>query len=214
MPLVIHPRIGKGLRRVAALTALACFAGPAAAQAACPTPPTVKAFQAFGDSSDYFLAPNGGFESGATSWTLSNASVGYGNESHFLRSASDSHSLRIVPGGKAVSAAICLDTTRTGYRFFARQAGYTAGPDLMVSVRFTGADGITREQQIDQLTGANYRSWTPSRFWAPSTAAQIFQAIGFTANDTASVRLVFTAENETGPSWQIDDLYVDPYRTG
>jgi len=214
MPLVIHPRIGKGLRRAAALTVLACFAGPAAAQAACPTPPTVKAFQAFGDSSDYFLAPNGGFESGATAWTLSNASVGSGNESHYLHGKSDSRSLRVAPGGKAVTAAICLDTTRTGYRFFARQPGNGAGPDLNVSVRFVGKDGISREQQIDTLTEGNYRSWTPSRFWAPSIAAQMFQAIGLTVDDTASVRLVFAAENAAGPAWQLDDLYIDPYRTG
>src|ERR687886_323383 len=81
MPLVIHPRLGKGLRRVAALTALACFAGPAVAQAACPTAPTVKAFQALGDSSDYFLAPGGSFESGASGWSLTGASVVSGNES-------------------------------------------------------------------------------------------------------------------------------------
>jgi hypothetical protein len=214
MPLVIHPRIGKGLRRVAVLTALACFAGPAAAQAACQAPPTVKAFQAFGDSSDYFLAQNGGFESGTTGWTLSNASVGGGNESNYLHGKSDSHSLKVVAGGKAVTSKICLDTTRTGYRFFARQPGNSVGPNLHVSVRFVGQDGIAHEQQIDTLTGAGYRSWAPSRFWAPSVAAQIFQAIGFTANDTASVRLVFAADNTPGPPWQLDDLYIDPYRTG
>jgi hypothetical protein len=214
MPLVIHPRIGKGLRRVAALTALACFAGPAAAQAACPTAPTTKAFKAFGDSSDYFLAPNGGLESGATGWTLSNASVGSGNESAHLHGSGDSHSLKIVPGGKAVTAAFCLDTTRTGYRFFARQPGNGAGPDLKVSVRWVGTDGVSRDQQIDTLAAANNRSWTPSRLWDPSIATAIFQRIGFTANDTASVRLVFEAENESGPAWQLDDLYVDPYRTG
>jgi hypothetical protein len=214
MPLVMHPRIGKGVRRVAALAVLACFAGPAAAQAACPTPPTAKAFQAFGDSSDYFLAPNGGFESGTAAWTVSNASVVSGNESYKLHGAGDSRSLRLAPGGTAVTAAICLDTTRTGYRFFARQPGNAAGPDLNVSVRFVGKDGITRERQIDTLAEGNYRSWAPSRFWAPSVAAQMFQAIGLTVDDTATVRLVFTAENVPGPAWQLDDLYIDPYRTG
>ena len=37
---------------------------PAAAQAACPATPTTKAFQAFGDTNDYSLVPNGGFETG------------------------------------------------------------------------------------------------------------------------------------------------------
>jgi hypothetical protein len=214
MPLVIHPRIGKSARRVAALTALACFAVPAAAQAACPTPPTAKVFQSFGDSSDYFLAPNGGFESGTTAWTVSNASVVSGNESSQLHGSADAHSLRIAPGGEAVSAPICVDTTRTGYRFFARQPGAVAGSSLKVSIRFVGPDGVARDQQIDTLSGASYQPWTPSRFWDPSIATRIFQQLGFTADTTASMRLVFDAANVYGASWRIDDLYVDPYRTG
>src|SRR3954454_10127453 len=161
MPLVIHPRIGKGLRRVALLTALACFAGPAAAQAACPTGPTLKAFQAFGDSSDYFLAANGGLELGTTDWTLSNASVVTGNESYFLNAGSDTHSLLLAPGGKAVTAPFCIDTTRTGYRFFARQPGEASGAPLKASIRYVGRDGLARDQQIDTLAGAAYRSWAP-----------------------------------------------------
>jgi hypothetical protein len=214
MPLVIHPRIGKRSRKIAMLTALACFAVPAAAQAACPTPPTAKAFQAFGDSSDYFLAPNGGFESGTTSWSVSNASVVSGNESSQLHGSADSHSLRIAPGGEAVSAPICIDTTRTGYRFFARLPGAVNGSSLKVSIRFTGADGVTRDLPIDTLGGASYQSWTPSRFWDPSIATRVFQQLGFTADTTASIRLVFDASNVYGASWRIDDLYVDPFRTG
>jgi hypothetical protein len=212
MPLVIHPRIGKSARRVAALTALACFALPAAAQAACPTPPTVKAFQAFGDSSDYFLADNGGFESGTTAWTVSNASVVSGNESSHVHGSADARSLKIAPGGEAVSSPICVDTTRTGYRFFARQPGL--GPDMKVSIRFVGPDGVARDLPVDTLPGAGYQSWTPSRFWDPSIATQIFRQLGFTADTTASIRLVFDVANVSGAAWRIDDVYIDPYRTG
>lgn len=214
MPLVIHPRIGKSARRIAALTALGCFAVPAAAQAACPTPPTAKVFRAFGDSSDYFLAPNGGFESGTTAWTVSNASVVSGNESSQLHGSADAHSLRIAPGGEAVSAPICVDTTRTGYRFFARHPGAVSGPSMKVSIRLAGPDGVARDLPIDTLDGATYQSWTPSRFWDPSIAAGIFKQLGFTADDTTSVRLVFDVAGDYGASWRIDDLYIDPYRTG
>ena len=215
MPLVIHPRIGKSARRVAALTALACFAVPAAAQAACPTPPTAKVFQAFGDSSDYFLAANGGFESGTTNWTVSNASVVSGNESSQLHGSADAHSLKIAPGGEAVSAPICVDTTRTGYRFFARQPGAASGgSNLKVSIRFVGSDGVARDLAVDSLSGPTYQSWAPSHFWDPSIATRVFQQLGFTADTTASIRLVFDADNTSGASWRIDDLYVDPYRTG
>jgi hypothetical protein len=214
MPLVIHPRLPKRFRYAAVLAAAACFAAPAAAQAACDPVPTTKAFQPFGDSSDYFLADNGGFESGSAGWELTNASVVSGNESYFLNSKGDTHSLSIAPGGRAVTSPICIDTTRTGFRFFAQQARNSIGPNLKVSIRWTGPDGVTRLLRVDRLFGANYSSWAPSRFWAPEFAAQLFTRLGFTAADTASVRLVFEVDNVAGPAWRIDDLYIDPFRAG
>jgi hypothetical protein len=214
MPLVIHPRLSKRFRYAAALAAAACFAAPAAAQAASDPVPTVKAFQPFGDSSDSFLADNGGFESGSAGWQLTNASVVSGNESYFLNGKGDTHSLSIAPGGRAVSSPICVDTTRTGYRFFAQQAKSPAATNLKVSLRWVGPTGVTRYVRVDTLAGANYSSWAPSRFWAPQLAAQLFTRLGLTAEDTASVRLVFEADNVAGPAWRIDDLYIDPFRAG
>ena len=214
MPLVIHPRLPKRFRYAALLAAAACFAAPAAAQAACDPVPTTKAFQPFGDSSEYFLADNGGFESGAAGWELTKASVVAGNESYYLNGKGDTRSLSIAPGGRAVSGAFCVDTTRTGFRFFAQQAKSPASPNLKVSLRWVGPDGVTRYVRVDTLAGANYTSWAPSRFWAPQLAAQLFKRLGFTAEDTASVRLVFEAANVAGPAWRIDDLYIDPFRAG
>jgi hypothetical protein len=214
MPFVIHPRLPKRFRLAAALIAVTCFVTPAAAQAACEPIDTTKAFQAFGDSSEYFLAPNGGLESGSAGWALANASVVSGNESYFLNGKGDARSLAIAPGGRAISDEFCVDTTRTGFRFFAQQAASWRAPDLLVSIRWVGPDGLTRLIRVDRLAGANYRSWAPSRFWAPQLAAQLFKRLGFTEKDTAAVRLVFQVENETGPGWRIDDLYIDPFRAG
>jgi hypothetical protein len=214
MPLVIHPRLPKRFRYAAVLAAAACFAAPAAAQAACDEVATTKAFTAFGDSSDYFLADNGGFESGSAGWQLTNASVVAGNESYFLNGKGDKSSLSISPGGRAVSNPICIDTTRTGYRFFAQQARSAIAPNLKVSLRWVGPDGVTRYVRVDSLAGANYSSWAPSRFWAPQLAAQLFQRLGLTPEQTATVRLVFAVDNVAGPAWRIDDLYIDPFRAG
>jgi hypothetical protein len=214
MPLVIHPRLPKRFRYAAILAAAACFAAPAAAQAACDPLPTTQAFAAFGDASDYFLAENGGFESGSAGWQLTNASVVSGNESYFLGGRGDTHSLSIAPGGRAVSNPICVDTTRTGYRFFAQQAKSVAAPNLKVSLRWVGPDGVARYVRVDTLAGANYSAWTPSRFWAPQLAAQLFQRLGLTPESTATVRLVFDVDNVAGPAWRIDDLYIDPFRAG
>ena len=214
MPLVIHPRLPKRFRYAAILAAAACFAAPAAAQAACDPVPTTKAFQPFGDSSEYFLAENGGFESGSAGWQLTNASVVAGNESYFLNGAGDKYSLSIAPGGRAVSNPICIDTTRTGYRFFAQQVKGSAAPNLKVSLRWVGPDRVTRYVRVDSLAGANYTSWAPSRFWAPQLAAQLFQRLGLTPEQTATVRLVFDVDSGVGPAWRIDDLYIDPFRAG
>ena len=214
MPLVIHPRLPKRFRYAAVLAAAAAFAAPAAAQAACDPVPTTQAFQALGDSSDYFLADHGGFEAGSAGWQLTNASVVSGNESYYLNGRGDSRSLSIAPGGRAVSSPICVDTTRTGYRFFAQQAKSYAAPNLKVSLRWVGPDGVTRYVRVDSLAGANSSSWAPSRFFAPQLAAQLFQRLGLDPEETANVRLVFDVDSGTGPAWRIDDLYIDPFRAG
>ena len=120
MPYVLRPR---GLRTglTALLSAVAVFVVPAAAQAACPSTPTTKAFQAFGDSNDYSLAPNGGFESGAGGWSLSGARVASGNESWSVRAPGDSKSLAIDATGTAVSPPVCIDISRPTFRFFAKR---------------------------------------------------------------------------------------------
>ena len=111
MPYVLRPR---GLRAgfTALLSALAVFVVPAAAQAACATTPTTKAFQAFGDSNDYSLVPNGGFETGADGWSLSGSAVTAGNEPWTVHGAGDSKSLAIAAAGVAVSPTVCVDITR------------------------------------------------------------------------------------------------------
>src|SRR4051794_18382799 len=89
MPLVIHPRIRRNARRVALMTALACFGATGSALAACPTAPTTEPFTQFGDTADYSLAPGGSFENGAAGWLLNGNILGSGNESFLANSNSD-----------------------------------------------------------------------------------------------------------------------------
>jgi hypothetical protein len=206
MPLVIHPRIGKGLRRVAAVTVLACFGVPAAAQAACPTPPTVKAFQAFGDSSDYFLAPNGSFESGASGWSLTGASVASGNESSKVHGSADSKSLAIKATGRAVSPSFCVAIQHPTFRLFARRTSGTWGT-LNVKLRWKDSTGATNETVVSSL-GSSDTAWHPAGRIALSTVLPLWNA-----DQTASVQIVLDPE-DYGGDWAVDDLYIDPFRTG
>jgi hypothetical protein len=206
LPYVLRPR---GLRTglIALLSAVAVFLVPAAAQAACGSTPTTKAFQAFGDSNDYSLVPNGGFESGTTGWSLSNASVALGNESYSVRAAGDSKSLAIGAAGTAVSPTVCIDINHPTYRFFARRTSGSWGV-LNLRVRWQDAPGHTTDTTIAALD-SNFGTE-----WRASPALNIASLLGlWNADQDKSVQLVFDPENYGG-SWAIDDVYVDPYGRG
>ncbi|HSS58702.1 MAG TPA: hypothetical protein VLK59_11885 [Solirubrobacteraceae bacterium] len=204
LPYVLRPR---GLR--AGLTALlsvaAVFVVPAAAQAACQSTSTTKAFQAFGDSNDYSLVPNGGFELGAGGWSLTGARVTAGNESWSVRGANDSRSLAIDAGGTAVSPTVCVDLSRPTMRFFARRTSGSWGV-LNVRVRWQDQSGRTNETTVSSLdlgTG-----------WNAAPALNIARLLPLWNDDQDySVQFVFDPENYGG-SWAIDDVYVDPYGRG
>jgi hypothetical protein len=206
LPYVLRPR---GLRTglTALLSAVAVFVVPAAAQAACPSTPTTKPFQAFGDAHDYSLVPNGGFESGAAGWSLSGAKPTFGNESWSVRAAGDSKSLAIDAGGTAVSPTVCVDLSRPTYRFFARRTSGSWGV-LNLRVRWQDSSGRTNETTIAALD-SNFGTG-----WSPTPAYNIASLLGlWNANQDVSVQLVFDPENYGG-SWAIDDVYVDPYGRG
>jgi hypothetical protein len=206
LPYVLRPR---GLRTglTAVLSALAVFVVPAAAQAACASTPTTKPFQAFGDSNNYSLAPNGGFESGTVGWSLPGARVTTGNESWSVRAPGDSKSLAIDAGGTAVSPTVCIDIKRPTYRFFARRTSGSWGV-LNLRVRWQDSSGHTNETTIAAL------DTTFGTAWRVSPIYNIASMLGLWNEDQdASVQLVFDPEN-SGGSWAIDDVYVDPYGRG
>ena len=202
MPYVLRPR---GLRPglTAVLSAVAILVVPAAAQAACSDTPTTKAFQAFGDSADYSLAPNGAFEAGSGGWSLDRASVVFGSESYGVHSRGDSRSLAIDAGGSAASPTICVDVARPTFRFFAKR---TSGSwaQMNVKLRWT-ANGVTNETVVGSIAGGTA--------WQPTTSLNLARSLPLGSDDSVDVQLVFDPENYGG-SWAIDDVYVDPYGRG
>ena len=206
LPYVLRPR---GLRAglIALVSAVAVFVVPAAAQAACPSTPTIKAFKAFNDNSDYSLVPNGGFEAGAAGWSLSRASVTYGNEPWKVGGAGDSKSLAIEAGGVAVSPTVCVDLSHPTYRFFARRTSGSWGV-LNLRVRWQDDSGRTNETTIAALDSNFGTSWGPS---ASLNLARLLPL--WHEDQDISVQLVFDPENYGG-NWAIDDVYVDPYARG
>ena len=206
MPFVMHPRVKKALRGGAALAAAAVFAAPGVAHA-CTQPATTQPFARFGDTADYWLAPGGAFEGGATGWELHNSAVVAGNESFFVDGASDGSSLEIQPGGDAVSPAFCVDPTNTTLRLFAKHSAGLTG-SLSVELLYTTAMGKYRVRVGGVVSG----SGSP---WAPTPVLDLANALpaGQVVKGDGSVQVRFAASQDAG-AWAIDDVYIDPYRFG
>lgn len=168
----------------------------------CTTPPLEQPFTHWGDGSTYVLAPQGSFESGAADWSLNRASVVTGNESYYVGNAGDSHSLKIAPGGSALSSTICVGLDRPSMRFFARSSGGLLSLSTMaVSVRFETSLGLVAELPIGIVT--------PNTNWRPSLPMPIIaNLLPLLPGQATPVQFRFTPVG--GSSWWIDDLYVDP----
>lgn len=154
-----------------------------------------QAFARFGDSRYYNFAPNGGLELGSYGWSLSGgASVVNGNESYYLHSSLDSHSLALPQGAGATTPLMCMGTSSTVIRFVYKGTG-----SLRVQVVERNLLGLVIGV-LDWTTISGSSSWQPS-----STVVNLDSLLGLVGAST--VQLKFTALN--GQS-QVDDVYVDP----
>ncbi len=205
MPLVTRSRARSAICRITALTCFAVLASTGAASAACPAQPVATPFQQWSDANNYFLVPGGSFEGSSddVGWSLDNASLTSGNESFQVNSGDDSQSLTIDAGGSATSPYFCVDNTMSSLRFFAQQLD--GGSDLQVDAL------VQRRYRVIVVPLADLADGSMPA-WAPTDP--IDGGAGALADShTISVALRFTAPSATG-SWQIDDVYVDPYRSG
>jgi hypothetical protein len=186
------------LLTLAAAAAVAVVAAPAG-NAALACSGTVQPFSQFGDQNSYFAFPNNGFESGTTGWKLSGASVVSGNEPWYVNGSGNS-SLTIGPGGSASTPKVCAALNAPHWRLFAHSNG--ANGSLTAQVIFYGLLGnVTGILNFTSFNASGYTSWEPSSF-VPSTLALPLLTY------SAQLRLTSTA---TSGTWQVDDVYVDPW---
>jgi hypothetical protein len=186
------------LLTLAAAAAVAVVAAPAG-NAALACTGTVQPFAQFGDYDSYFGFSNNGFESGTTGWKLSGASVGSGNEPWYVN-GSGSSSLVIGPGGSASTPKVCAALNAPHWRLFAHSNG--ANGSLTAQVIFYGLLGnVTGILNFTSFNASGYTTWEPTSF-IPSTLALPLLTY------SAQLRLTSTA---TSGTWQVDDVYVDPW---
>jgi hypothetical protein len=193
------------MRRLTLLIVLVCaLAGTSAtAQAGtvlggnCGSLATV--FAPWSDYASYYFAPNGGFESGTTGWTLSGgAAVTSGNDP-FNLSGRGTHALAIPTGGSA-SITVCYGLTYPAVRFVAAGAGGSA----VIHVR------VYAKSLLGVLSTLDGGRFTVASGWAPAPKlSTLFSALASPLG-TKSMQLQITVESGKA---LIDDLYVDPFLT-
>jgi hypothetical protein len=202
--LVIHPHVRRACRRITALTCLAMVSGTGVAFASCPAQSVSTPFSQWGDTNSYFLIPGGSFEGtrDEVGWRLTAAILTPGNEPFYVNGSTDSQLLTINGGGSATSPYFCVDNTMSSLRFFANQLA--AGSDLQVDALVQTPTGV-RTVSVADLADGSMSSWAPTQ---PITGGG-----GLQNGASVMVALRFSAPAAAG-AWQVDDIYVDPYRSG
>jgi hypothetical protein len=190
----------------AALAASALAAGsaaaapPPAAGAPCPTAATTAPFTAWQDAADYFMAPDGGAEAGAGAWTLQGgAGVVEGNEPFAIGGAADHRAIHLPAGSSATTAAMCVGSADRTLRFFLD--GPSTG-QLSVQAVYTTDGG--RETAMPLATAGGTGTWAIS-----DVISMRVNELAPQAGGSLQVALRFTPRGSG--SWNIDDVYVDPY---
>jgi hypothetical protein len=155
-------------------------------------------FAPWGDSRNYTFGTNGGLESGATGWSVSGpARVVEGNESFYVHSRYDRRSLALAAGSVAYTPNLCMGTTSTVLRFFAR-----SGDNGTVRVQ------VVLRNVLGQVLGVlQVSELSPGSSWQPGPSVlNLDSLLGLIG--VSSIQLKFTTLDG---SVQIDDVYVDPW---
>ena len=192
----------------AVLAALGATATPANAALgiACPSA-TSQAFAPWKDYAAYAYAPNGGFESGSTGWSLAGgAKVVAGNSSFFTHGAGERYSLSLPAGSSATSPPMCISLFSSKMRFFAANQG-SSSSRLKVQVIYRGGVGGLLSLVTQTLGLSDFGYITAGRAWQPSPAIGMLS--GTLSLLTTSVQFRFVPADSSG-AWVMDDVYLDP----
>ena len=162
-------------------------------------------FAAWRDYSPYTLAPNGSFESGAAGWSLSGARVVSDNNAH----RSGSYSLLLPSGSSATSPTACVKLADPASRFFLRNTGSPDGR-LKVELRYRTVLGLLPLTTTLGYAGAD-GTWEPSPKFS-HLLDNVLGTLALNGNLGANVQFRFSPVGR-GASFQIDDLFVDPFLT-
>jgi hypothetical protein len=196
----IHPRaLMIGLAAALGL-AIAAPAAQADQGPGCGYQQVSQPFLTWGDSSSYTLVPGGSFEAGQPAWTTTG---GGGVVSDNEPWGSGTQAMGLPPGSSATSPVTCIAQDTPTLRFFATSNNATSGASLQISVSFTMPNGVPISMPVGSVAASG--GWNPS----PTYGLYLNAMAG---SGTTNVTFTFTPEGSA--SWEIDDVYVDPWSKG
>jgi len=165
-----------------------------------------QAFLPWLDPAQYFLMAGGDVESSA-GWTLAGgARVVRGNEPFYVHKSTDARSLLVPSGAWARTSSTCVDSDEPTLRFFVRNTGSILST-LVVDVRIrTTVFGVMTETTLPLgVVPGTTSTWQPALPIVFELSAN--QLLG----STSTVDFRFSAVGGGG-NWQVDDVYVDPFK--
>jgi hypothetical protein len=163
-------------------------------------------FAPWGDTHSYFLMPGGSFESGTPGWTVpSAAKVVAGNETFYVNGKSDTLSLAIPTGTQVTTPTACVAMGENSVRFFVKNPGVSGA---VLHVHAYVQNPLTG---LVLSTGFDVKATTGPKVWAPSSRIIVPNLLGGVLG-TQNVTLTFTAKGPAA-TWNIDDVFVDPFRS-
>jgi hypothetical protein len=167
-------------------------------------PTASQPFATWGDSAAYALAPGGSFETGVPAWSLSGgAKLVSGNEPFYLHGAKDKSSLLLPTGSSATSPTMCFALGDWHARFLMKNVGSASG-SLRVSVVVPSLLG-------GLLTVLDGGTVTGNGTWQPSPRIGLLLSNVTSLVGTRAVAFRFTPVGR-GAAYQIDDVYLDPWK--
>jgi hypothetical protein len=151
----------------------------------------------------YEQAPGGNAES-AAGWTLSGgARIVSGNEPWKVGGSRDSSSLLLPRGSRATTGVMCVGIDHPVLRFFAKRNNGWLLDSLSVEVLYETSGGQVASLPVGVVVAGGT--------WQPTLPLPVLASLlPLLPGEQTPVAFRFTPVG--GASWQIDDVYVDPWR--
>ena len=184
-----------------ALTLAATNAGPANAELLeadlCDDATLTQPFAPWGDNASYKLAPGGDFEGSLDGWKFT------GGASRVAGGRDSAYSVRIPAGGSVTTPATCVNLAYPTFRFFSKSSGGLLGLVPAMKVEVLYRDSLLRILPLPLGVGL------PSAKFQPSVTMLTGSVLAGVLNDGGDfVGIRFTSLLGT---WNVDDVYVDPF---